>query len=125
MYSAVRKKSGVNDDLSILRERRLFAFAPARNWRLGGDGCGAAALALHEMQEPILWAQGGRRIFSACTLSAMWEPRTPARCQAMGGGRQVPLDFPNAERAGVSLRSLPVPVFLFSADVWIARQGEN
>lgn len=34
------------------------------------------------------------------------------------------MDFPAAERAGVSLRSLPLPVFLLSV-VWIAHCDET
>jgi hypothetical protein len=35
------------------------------------------------------------------------------------------MDFPAAERAGVSLRSLPAPIFLLPFGLWIAHRAET
>jgi len=71
----------------MLRGRKLPAIAPSRNWRLAGDGCGAASVAMYEVQKPVLWAHDSSCIFPAPTLSAMRKPRAATNCQAMGGRR--------------------------------------
>jgi len=69
-----REQRKHNDELSIVRKRRLCAVAPARNRGLAGDGCGAAAVALLEVQATILWTSGGPDPPSARALSAMRKP---------------------------------------------------
>lgn len=98
-----REQRQPDDALSIMWTRRLFAFAPARNCGLAGDGCGAAALEMHEVQAPVLRTGGSSDIPPACTLPAMRKPGTAAHREAMGGRRQAAVDFPSIERAGLPL----------------------
>jgi len=69
-----REQRKHKDELSIVRKRRLCAIAPAGNRGLAGDRGGAAAVALLEVQAPILWTGGGPDFRAARALPAMREP---------------------------------------------------
>jgi len=69
-----REQRKSRNELFIVRKRRLRAFAPARNRGLAGDDCGAAAVALLEMQTSILCTSGGTGFRAARALPAMREP---------------------------------------------------
>jgi len=69
-----REQRKRKNELSIVRKRRLHAVAPAGNRGLAGDRCRAAAVALLEVQTPILRTSGGPDFRPARALSAMREP---------------------------------------------------